>query len=602
MIVDMQKVAILSIASEEAKLLKQLRELGVLHITQKEKPERRSKDSVSDRIKVEQGVVNTLLNCPKSSKTPDLSPEEIIKKVQDLTSSISADTENAQKLKNQLELLSAWGDFDPSVIRELRKSGVIVKLYSCQEEQEPEAPYGVIKQVIAKTKGQVYFALCGREDFTLELPEVSLPEKSTRELKLEYEGLLNRAENSRKELNGMRGAVPVLEKYLKVLEREYAYASAFDSVTVEGRIVYLEGFVPDPEMPKLIETAKTEGWGLWYEKADRNDPAVPTLLDLPGWLKPVKVVFDFIDAMPGYNECDVSLPVMIYFTLFFSIIVGDAGYGLIYLIASIILKLKVKARAAQPAIIFLIILSCGTVVWGLLNGAFFGISKEALPVFLRGLPCLQGEKSMACVQWFCFAVALTHLAGARIWRAIIAGSVREALGNLGWMFFLTCNFFAIITMIVGDTFPFVEHTGLQSFPVWCYAGGIIGAVLILLFSVNWGNIGDVLYTPFNFINSFVDVLSYIRLFAVGLSGTYIAQCFNDMGSMLYAGQTGWKLIVFGLCGALVIVIGHVLNIVLGMMSVLVHGLRLNTLEFSNHMQINWEGKAYKPFSESIENN
>ena len=456
--------------------------------------------------------------------------------------------------------------------------------------------------MIAKAKGQVYFALCGREDFTLELQEVSLPEKSTKELKLEREGLLRRAEESTKELNGLRGAVPALEEYLKRLEREYAYASAFDSVTVEGKIVYLEGFVPDPEMPKLIETAKAEGWGLWYEKADRNDPSVPTLLDLPGWLKPVKVVFDFIDAMPGYNECDVSLPVMIYFTLFFSIIVGDAGYGLIYLIASIILKLKVKAKAAQPAIIFLIILSCGTVVWGLLNGAFFGIAKESLPPFLQGLPCLRGEKSMACVQWFCFAIALTHLAGARIWRAIIAGSVREALGNLGWMFFITCNFFAIVTMIVGDTFPFVEHTSVQSFPVWCYAGGIIGAVLILLFSVNWGSIGDVLYTPFNFINSFVDVLSYIRLFAVGLSGTYIATCFNSMGAMLYEGQTGWKLIVFGICGGLVIVIGHVLNIALGMMSVLVHGLRLNTLEFSNHMQINWEGKAYKPFSGSIENN
>lgn len=602
MIVDMQKVAVLSVASGEAGLLRQLRELGVLHITQKEKPERRSKDSVSDRIKVAQGVVNTLLNCPKSNKVPELSPEETIKKVQELTASISADTENAQKLTNQLELLSAWGDFDPNVIRELRKSGVIVKLYSCQEEQEPEAPYGVIKQVIAKAKGQVYFALCGREDFNLELQEVSLPEKSTKELKLEREGLLRRAEESTKELNGLRGAVPALEEYLKRLDREYAYASAFDSVTVEGKIVYLEGFVPDPEMPKLIETAKAEGWGLWYEKADRNDPSVPTLLDLPGWLKPVKVVFDFIDAMPGYNECDVSLPVMIYFTLFFSIIVGDAGYGLIYLIASIILKLKVKAKAAQPAIIFLIILSCGTVVWGLLNGAFFGIAKESLPPFLQGLPCLRGEKSMACVQWFCFAIALTHLAGARIWRAIIAGSVREALGNLGWMFFITCNFFAIVTMIVGDTFPFVEHTSVQSFPVWCYAGGIIGAVLILLFSVNWGSIGDVLYTPFNFINSFVDVLSYIRLFAVGLSGTYIATCFNSMGAMLYEGQTGWKLIVFGICGGLVIVIGHVLNIALGMMSVLVHGLRLNTLEFSNHMQINWEGKAYKPFSGSIENN
>lgn len=602
MIVDMQKVAVLSVASGEEALLKQLRELGVLHITQKEKPERRSKDSVSDRIKAAQSVINTLMNCPKGGRVPEITPEETIRKVQELTASISADTENAQKLANQLELLSAWGDFDPKVIRELRKSGVIVKLYACQEEQEPEAPYGVIKQVIAKAKGQVYFALCGREDFNLELQEVSLPEKSTKELKLEREGLLKRANESAKELNGLRGAVPALEEYLKKLEREYAYACAFDSVTVDGKIVYLEGFVPEPEMGKLIETAKAEGWGLWYEKADRSDPTVPTLLDLPGWLKPVKVVFDFIDAMPGYNECDVSLPVMIYFTLFFSIIVGDAGYGLIYLIASIILKLKVKAKAAQPAIVFLIILSCGTVVWGLLNGAFFGIAKDSLPPFLQGLPCLRGEKSMACVQWFCFAIALTHLAGARIWRAIIAGSVREALGNLGWMFFITCNFFAIVTMIVGDTFPFVEHTSVQSFPVWCYAGGVIGAVLILLFSVNWGSIGDVLYTPFNFINSFVDVLSYIRLFAVGLSGTYIATCFNSMGAMLYEGQTSWKLIVFGVCGALVIVIGHVLNIALGMMSVLVHGLRLNTLEFSNHMQINWEGKAYKPFGGSIENN
>ena len=601
MIVDMQKVAVLSIASEEAALLAELRRLGVLHVTAKEKPERHSKEVVAEKIKTLQGVMNTLLNCPKSNKDPELPAEMVMRKVLKLSEEISQNTEAAQKIANQLSNLECWGEIDPALVKELKAKGVIVKLYQCQKEQEPEPPLGVVKKVISENKGQVAFVLVGQEDFSLELPEVSLPEKSTKELNLELEGLKNRAAQANVELDSLRGAMPVLENYLKELERRYAYASAFDSVTVDGKIIYLEGYVPDPEMPKLIEHAKAAGWGLWYEKADRSDPNVPTLLDLPGWLKPVKVVFDFIDAMPGYNECDVSLPVMIYFTLFFSIIVGDAGYGLIYLITAIILKIKVKARAAQPAIIFLLVLSTGTVIWGLLNGAFFGIDKDLLPAFMRGLPCLRGEKSMMCVQWFCFAIALTHLAGARIWRAIIAGSVREALGNLGWMFFITCNFFAIITMIVGDTFPFVEHASFQSFPVWCYSGGIIGAVLILLFSVNWGSIGDVLYTPFNFINSFVDVLSYIRLFAVGLSGTYIATCFNSMGAMLYEGQTGWKLIVFGLCGALVIIIGHVLNIALGAMSVLVHGLRLNTLEFSNHMQINWEGKAYKPFAETIEN-
>ena len=289
-----------------------------------------------------------------------------------------------------------------------------------------------------------------------------------------------------------------------------------------------------------------------------------------------------------------------FFTLFFSIIVGDAGYGLLYLLAGIILKIKVKSKGAQQAINFLIILSCGTVAWGLLTGSVFGIKKDLLPWFLAGLPCLRGEQSMKCIQWLCFTIALCHLAGARLWRAIIAGSVREALGNLGWMFFISFNFLLIISMIVGDPFPFTAHPGFEAFPSWCYCGGGIGAILILLFSVKWKEIGDVLYTPFNFINSFVDVLSYIRLFAVGLSGAYIAQCFNNMGGMIYAGQTGWKLVILAICGGLVIIIGHILNIVLGMMSVLVHGLRLNTLEFSNHMQIGWEGKAYSPFRETNE--
>ena len=600
MIVKMQKVAVLSLSSAETELLAELRRLGVLHITPKEKPERHTAEAISEQQKTVQGVTNILLGLPKTKGSCDLSAEEAVEKVLALNAEISSNNDAVQKLQNQLNQLSVWGDFDPKAFARLKESGVIVKLFQCPEKNLPEAPLGAILQVIAKAQGQIFFAVASQEDFTLDCQEISLPEKATVELKAEVEERSAASAKAKAELNTLTAALPALEKYLEKIEGELRYARAFDSLSQEGKIAYLEGYVPNSSLEALKEKANQEGWGLWYEDAKRDDPLVPTLLKVPGWLKPVGVFFNFIDAMPSYKECDISLPVMIFFTLFFSIIVGDAGYGLLYLLAGIILKIKVKSKGAQQAINFLIILSCGTVAWGLLTGSVFGIKKDLLPWFLAGLPCLRGEQSMKCIQWLCFTIALCHLAGARLWRAIIAGSVREALGNLGWMFFISFNFLLIISMIVGDPFPFTAHPGFEAFPSWCYCGGGIGAILILLFSVKWKEIGDVLYTPFNFINSFVDVLSYIRLFAVGLSGAYIAQCFNNMGGMIYAGQTGWKLVILAICGGLVIIIGHILNIVLGMMSVLVHGLRLNTLEFSNHMQIGWEGKAYSPFRETNE--
>ncbi len=122
---------------------------------------------------------------------------------------------------------------------------------------------------------------------------------------------------------------------------------------------------------------------------------------------------------------------------------------------------------------------------------------------------------------------------------------------------------------------------------------IVGASLIVLFNINWKNSGDVINAPFDFINSFVDVLSYIRLFAVGYASLKIAQTFNGMGETLFAEGGGKVIIAIG-----VIAFGHVLNIVLGLMAVLVHGIRLNTLEFSGHVDISWGGLFFKPFKEN----
>ena len=124
----------------------------------------------------------------------------------------------------------------------------------------------------------------------------------------------------------------------------------------------------------------------------------------------------------------------------------------------------------------------------------------------------------------------------------------------------------------------------------------VGLALILLCGLNWKNPADLFQFPFAIIGSFTDVLSYIRLFAVGMAGACIAQCFNGMGTNVIRSNP-WLFLL----GVVVIVFGHLLNLALAMMSVLVHAVRLNTLEFSNHAGLSWSGQKFTPFKHNNHN-
>jgi V/A-type H+-transporting ATPase subunit I len=199
------------------------------------------------------------------------------------------------------------------------------------------------------------------------------------------------------------------------------------------------------------------------------------------------------------------------------------------------------------------------------------------------------------VQWLCFFLAALHLTSARIFKFIVdIKSDWRTIGNLGWSLLLVANFLAAVNLIV---FP-------GSFPTtFGYTAYIAGAVLVTITTQPQ----DFLNLPFSLIGSFTDVLSYIRLFAVGLAGTCIAANFNNMGTMLLDGKTGWSYV--GMMAAMIVIVifGHALNIALSFLSVLAHGVRLNTLEFSGHMGMQWTGTHYKPFSkfkkkENLNNN
>jgi len=179
-------------------------------------------------------------------------------------------------------------------------------------------------------------------------------------------------------------------------------------------------------------------------------------------------------------------------------------------------------------------------------------------------------------------LALVHLSLGRCWRLVNASGIREVLGQLGWIPILLLDFMVVYKLLIAPG-------PLPAWSLWAAGGGL---ALVLVGDIEWNNIGAICNFPFNLIGSFTDTLSYVRLFAVGMSGTYMALSFNNMAMNLWH-ISPWLIPV----AIIIMLLGHGLNVTLAFMGVLVHGIRLNTLEFSNHANIRWAGQPFRPLEE-----
>jgi V/A-type H+-transporting ATPase subunit I len=261
-------------------------------------------------------------------------------------------------------------------------------------------------------------------------------------------------------------------------------------------------------------------------------------------------------------------------------LIGDAGYGAVFFALTFFARLKFgkKLQDASLFILFYILSSCA-IIWGALTGTFFG--QEWLPQSVEPLiPALRDNKN---IQAFCFFLGAFHLSIAHLWRTIVKIPSVTAFAEAGWILILWGAFFLSKTLILGDTLPVLGK--------WLF---IAGPLLVIFFTNPQKNIFKGIGTGINnlimsFVNTITDVVSYIRLFAVGLAGVAIADAFNNMAMGI-----GYNSVLTGAATSLILVLGHSLNILLGPLAILVHGVRLNLLEFSGHMNITWSGFSYKP--------
>jgi len=356
----------------------------------------------------------------------------------------------------------------------------------------------------------------------------------------------------------------------------------------EGQLAYLQGFMPACEVRRLVDLANKKGWAYLIQEPD-NLGEVPTLIKNPRWLRIIEPVFKFMGTLPGYNELDISFHFLLFFSLFFALLIGDAGYGLVFLIVTYLIRKKVSTVPAEPFML-MYVLSTATIIWGALTGTWFGLERIGqVPIFnyliIDRIDSFVADNQVF-LMYLCFLIGVIQLSIAHGIVALRQINRLTAFSQVGWIGIIWSLFFFIGKLILNRPLP--------EYFAWLLIGGMS---LVILFSASQRNflkgIGiSLVNLPLKLISSFADILSYLRLFVIGYVTVMVAANFNALATEL--GKRGFLGIV---TAALIILFGHSLNVALGLLSVLVHGIRLNMLEFSGHLEMQWSGIEYKPFKE-----
>jgi len=577
----MKKVTIVVQAKDREEALTQLSSLGLVHIEHLRDPGGHSVDEVEDNINVIKKALNYI---PEPSEGIKQEPVEdlpgLIKEIDQLQDDLTKLKTDQEKRGRLIDEWKIWGDFDVDLLRKLNGKGIWVYLAELPEKELADLPDDVTVQVFARKGGVAYCGIISDNIRYFYFKTRTLPRKRLSGMIKDQEETEEKIRSLEDNLTGLSRFRAALEEEAERLYRELEFEEARAGMGESGKLAYLRGYCPVTDAENLVEAAKENRWGLMLDDPDYED-APPTLITNPRWVRLIEPVFALIDTVPGYREIDASFVFLIFFSIFFAMLIGDAGYGAVFLIVTGLAQWKLGAKIKDKKPIFLLyVLSIATIIWGILTGTFFG--QEWLPQTFKPLaPWLRVDDN---VIKLCFLVGAIQLSIAHLWRVIRKAPSLLALADLGWICIVWSMYFLAGMFILNKDFP--------SFAIGLVIAGLI---LIVGFSIPPRDFFKDLFVRIitiflSVINSFADVVSYIRLFAVGLATVAIADAFNNMAANL-----GWSSVLTGFFAAIILLFGHTLNIVLGGMAILVHGVRLNVLEFSSHLGMEWAGYKYNPF-------
>ena len=637
MIVPMKKVSLMIMGDKKKETLKKLRKLGILHIEITEGSGKKIEETKEQISLIESAIFSVSEKKNKNVEIKEATKDEILKiskEVYELTEEKKNCINERVSLSSELERIKNWGEIEPQVIAELSGKGVEVSFY-----EMPKAEYDTLGEAVKtvtmeKGKNTVKFVLIktgseGEAEIidSLKSYRFELPKISTNEISSKIEEKTNRILEIDEKVSSFAGYVKSMKDTIKVCEKEiefevYNTGMQNESISSDGSvsIAYFTGYVEEENLSKIKETAKENSWGLIVTDPTEEDN-VPTKLKNNKFVSLIYPLTDFLGTVPGYFEYDISGWFLGFILIFFGIIFGDGVYGLLLtaVAAALIIKTKKAKKEIPPAFLLLGLFGLSTVLWGTVTCTWGGLPAEKLPQFLQSISVpfisnvyadkiwypfwTNGENGLTTaqnLQIFCFSLALIQLVVAHLKVAKRNRKSIKILGDFGSIFQLIGIYYVVLSFVVNpQVFPF--GLVISGVPIGTIALILVGVgfVMSFVFSNYEGSVvksileslKNIVSVLLGVVNVFSDIVSYIRLWAVGLAGAAISATVNELASPLLGN------FMFMILAVVLLVFGHGLNMILNVLSVIVHGIRLNTLEFSSHLDMSWSGHKFKPFNE-----
>jgi V/A-type H+/Na+-transporting ATPase subunit I len=588
MIVPMVKVYIAARQRDRERLLEALRELGVVHLLPVDPNQALSDGPTVEQIQALRRALHELYGIVPIGDRPELDAVDAAQEVLDVERHIVEDGNRLALLHHELEQLDLWGDVRLQQIDDLRKAGVEVRFYVIDARDYAKFRAECVAEVGSQSGNRIVVAVATRGD-AVEVPdeavELPLPHRDAPMLRAEAARIDTALKTSHRRLAELAHVVPEMNERLTQLEREAEFIQARQGGLSKDPLFALQGWMPGEQSAALPESlARQDLPAAVTVQQPADDEVPPTLIRSPAWARPVEGLFGVLGTVPGYREFDVAIPFLIALPIFTAILISDGGYGLVLLLALILGYGKATAILGKQFTHLMIIVSIATLLWGLVCATFFGV-KLYTPLIDVSLE----ESSRTLLMLMSFWMGTIHLSIAQLWPAVRLYPDQRFVNRIGWAVFIWGMLGVVLLFVLNWQFGW--HTP------WPYLL-IIGAVLAIGFAHPSRSIGKRLLLgladfPLSMLSAFSDVISYVRLMAVGLASSVLAESFNNMAAEILGGGglVSWPLFV------LVLFFGHSLNLGLAMIAMFAHGVRLNMLEFCNNLGMQWTGYRYSPFSQ-----
>ncbi len=584
MITQMKKYTFLVFHRDYEAFLEQLRSLGVVHIT--EKASGTAEDATLQAL---------LQQADRLRKTiAQGAPDQLLQEKANLESRIAATGKEAKTM-------AVWGDFSAARIEQLQQAGYSLRFFVCPQKKF-EAEWGT---EVAVEKGQVYFVVVGKTGEETPLPdemeahatELTIGKKSSADLLKDVDGLngLLAAQNARIEM-WQREQLPAVEQeYKDTLQQiDWQRVTLNTDTVAEGALKVVEGFCPIDQTAALDSMLQEQ-----HVYFQAEDPTVKDKTPIKlrnNWFTRMFECFTGMYGMPTYGEFDPTPILAPFYLLFFAMCMGDAGYGFVLILFGLLVhykKLNISMFEGLGPIITT--LGVGTAVVGFFLGTFFGIPlAEAswYPEALKGI-IVQGTVMGYDAQMvLAICIGVFHICLAMVVKAICYTKrfgFKENISTWGWLLLIVGGLSALILLML-----FNAPAEVTKWTLIAIAG--VSALGIYIFNKPGRNpllnIGAGLWDTYNMATGLLgDVLSYVRLYALGLAGGMLGGAFNNLGMMVLGDNPTWQWVGF----VLILLVGHVLNIAMSALGAFVHPLRLTFVEYFKNSGYEGKGIVYQPF-------